>query len=233
MRKPSAYIAPAADGHAGGPLLHGPGAPGAGAGAGQPAEPGAGARAPSGAEAGRRRRQLPRQPVRRGHRGAQAQAPQRSTARRRRARSRSNICQPGMGAGGSPWGRPMGGGFLPAPCRRRWAWPAACWWPTPCPSAFSPERPRRAELARTRADGPAASRRRRPRRPSWDEPTPPGPDLPRDAGFDDPGFDDGGGDGSFDARAWTGRRQAVQASPITRAATLQVRAGRWTKPASC
>src|SRR3954452_11558261 len=60
----------AADGHAGGSLLHGPGAPGAGAGAGQPAEPGAGTRAPSGAEAGRRRRQLSRQPVRRGHRGA-------------------------------------------------------------------------------------------------------------------------------------------------------------------
>ena len=50
---------------------------------------------------------------------------------------------PGIGAGyGSPWGRGQVVAFLPVPCRRRLAWPAACSWPTrsraPSPVARKP-----------------------------------------------------------------------------------------------
>jgi uncharacterized protein len=129
----------------------------------------------------------------------QAQAPQRSVAPPPPGPIPQQYLQPGVGAGGSPWGRPMGGGFLAGAMQTAVGVAGGMLVADALSHAFSAGASEVSGLASDAGwTAPAAEPAPAAQEASWDEPTPPEPDLPRDAGFDDPGFDDGGGDGSFD-----------------------------------
>ena len=121
-------------------------------------------------------------------------APQRPLAPPPQGPIPQQYLQPGAAAAGSPWGRPMGGGFLAGAMQTAVGVAGGMLVADALSHAFSSGASEVGALASEAGlAAPAAEDAPAMQDAGWDDPS-----QRQDAGFDDPGLDDGRGDGGFD-----------------------------------
>lgn len=120
-------------------------------------------------------------------------APQRPLAPPPQGPIPQQYLQPGAGAAGSPWGRPMGGGFLAGAMQTAVGVAGGMLVADALSHAFSSGASEVGALANEAGwTAPAAEPAATAQDAGWDDPAASDPNLRQDAGFDDSGFDDGG-----------------------------------------
>ena len=125
--------------------------------------------------------------------GAGAATPPRPIAPPAQGPIPQQYLQPGASAAGSPWGRPMGGGFLAGAMQTAVGVAGGMLVADALSHAFSSGASEVGALANEAGwTAPAAEPAATAQDAGWDDPAASDPNLRQDAGFDDSGFDDGG-----------------------------------------